>query len=85
MRSIVFNVRPEASGEKQETLLARLGRLPGIARIGCLSPHSKDPILRRMCFAQVADDADVENLLAEVRLQPEVEQASLPAERKLNY
>ncbi len=83
MRSIVFNLRPETDSEKQGEVLSRLSRLPGVARVGSLSPHSRDPELRRMCFAYVTDDADLEGLLAQVRRQPEVQQASLPAERRL--
>ena len=83
MRSIVFSLRPGTAADKQDALLARLHKLPGIVHANSLSPQAKNPDVRRMCFAHVADDADVEQVLAQVRQEPEVEQASLPAERRL--
>ncbi len=83
MRSIMFSMRPGTDADKQDALIARLHKVPGIVRASSLSPQAKNPDLRRMCFAHVADDANVDEVLAQVRREPEVEQASLPAERRL--
>jgi hypothetical protein len=83
MRSIVFNVRPEVGPQEQATLLTRLGRLPGIHRAAALSPSSKSPVVRRMCYAYVNDGADVQALRDQIAGLPEVESADLPAERRL--
>jgi hypothetical protein len=83
MRSIMFSMRPGIEADKQDALLARLKTLPGIAHASSLSPQAKNPDVRRMCFAHVADDANVDEVLAQVRREPEVEQANLPAERRL--
>ncbi len=83
MRSIVFNTRPEVGGEERAALLARLGRLPGVHRAAALSPNSKSPATRRMCYAYVNDDADIESVRDQIARLPEVESADLPAERRL--
>jgi hypothetical protein len=83
VRSIVFNVRPEVGHEEQAALLSRLGRLPGIARAAALSPNSKNPVTRRMCYAYVRDDADIHAVRDELARLPQVESADLPAERGL--
>jgi hypothetical protein len=45
--------------------------------------HAKDSDLRRVCFADVVDDANIEELLAQTGQLPEVAQVSLPTERRL--
>jgi hypothetical protein len=83
MRSIVFNVRPEVAHDEQASLLKRLGRLPGIHRAAALSPNSKSAVTRRMCYAYVNDNADIQAVRDEIARLPEIESADLPAERRL--
>jgi NADPH-dependent ferric siderophore reductase len=83
MRSIMFNVRPEVKGEQQTSLLADVTALPGIRKALALRPNSKNASVSRMCYAEVADDADVNELVQKIRVLPEVETANLPAERHL--
>jgi hypothetical protein len=83
MRSIVFNVRPEVGNEERTSLLDRLGRLPGIHRAAALSPNSKSAVARRMCYAYVNNDADIETVRDQIARLPEVESADVPAQRGL--
>jgi hypothetical protein len=83
MRSIFFNVRPHVGHEGQQSLLQRLADLPGVDRAVALSPHAKNPVTRRMYYAYVDDDADIERVRQQIAGQPEVESADLPAERGL--
>jgi hypothetical protein len=83
MRSIVFNVRSEVGQQEQATLLHHLSRLPGIHRAAALSPHSKNAIARRMCYAYVNDDADIHAVRNQIAELPEIESADLPADRHL--
>lgn len=83
MRSIVFNVRPEIGREEQASLLTRLDRLPGIHRAAALSPHSNNAVARRMCYAYVNDNADIQAVRDQIAGLPKVESADLPAERRL--
>lgn len=83
MRSIVFNVRPEVGEQEQESLLDRLGQLPGVQRAAALNPHSKNSVVRRMGYCYVNDDTDIDAVREQIARLPEVESAALPAERHL--
>jgi len=83
MQSIVFNMRPEVKRERQAGLLADVTALPGVHKATALRPNSKNAAVSRMCYAEVADDADVNTLVQRIAALPEVETASLPAERRL--
>jgi hypothetical protein len=83
MRSIVFNVRPDVKQEQQASLLADVTAFPGIHKATSLRPNSKNAAVSRMCYAEVTDDADVNELVQKIRVLPEVETANLPAERRL--
>lgn len=83
MRSIVFNTRPGVAREDQASLLARLGRLPGVRRAAALSPNSKSDVVRRMCYADVDDSADIDAVRDRIANLPEVESADVPAGRRL--
>jgi hypothetical protein len=83
MRSILFNVRPELAEKERDTLLEKVKRVPGVNSAAPLSPKANSAGTRRMHFAYVADDADINAVLGQISAQPEVESASLPAERRL--
>jgi hypothetical protein len=83
MRSVVFNVRPGVGREEQASLLSRLSRLPGVHRAAALSPNSRSPVVRRMCYAYVNDGADIGAVRDQIAGLPEVESVDLPAERGL--
>jgi hypothetical protein len=83
MRSIVFSVKPEVTAAAQESLLKGLNMTPGIHRASCLNAKAKDASIRRMCFAEVEEDADVQALLTRIQSMSEVEEAGLPAQRGL--
>jgi hypothetical protein len=84
MRSILFNVKPEVTSAGQERLFNRLKAIPGIHRTSCLHAKARDAALRRMCFAEVKEEADIQALLTQIRALPEVEEAGLPAQRGLS-
>jgi len=84
MRSIIFNFKPEVPSATQENLLKGLNTLPGIHRASCLNAKAKDASLRRMCFAEIKEDADLQALLTRIRSMGEVEEAGLPAQRGLS-
>jgi hypothetical protein len=83
VRSIFFNVRPDVGQDSQETLLKRLTGLTGVQKAAALRPNSKNAAVRRMYYAQVNDDADIESLREAIASSPEVESADLPAQRGL--
>ena len=83
MRSIHFNVKPEVTHAAQEALLHGMNALPGIHRVASLNAQAKDATIRRMCFAEVKEDADIHALLKRIQSMSEVESADMPAQRGL--
>jgi hypothetical protein len=83
MRSIVFNVRPSISDEERNALLTRVAEFVGVRQAAALRPNAKHDVTRRMCYARVSDEADLEGLKTRIAALPEVESADIPAERGL--
>lgn len=83
MQSILFNVRPGLERERRQRFLHELEDLPEVRKVVALDPESPSEIVRRMCYAQVTDEADIQSLLRQIRDQPEVESVEVPAQRGL--
>jgi hypothetical protein len=83
VQSIVFTIRAGLDSDERHLVLERVGTFPGVHRAAALSPHAKNPETQRMCYAYVADGADVESIRREIAAQPEVETAAIPAQRGL--
>jgi hypothetical protein len=83
MRAISFNLRAIVDNQQRQRLFESLERLAGIRQAAALRPGSSNAEVRRMCYARVSDDADIESLRQQIAAQPEVESASLPATREL--
>ena len=83
MSAITFRFRAEVKPENQSLVLSRLRGLAGVKEVNALSPESRSSTVRRTAYAQLDAKADVEGVLQQVRAQPEVEFAEIPAERKL--
>ncbi len=82
MRPVVlFQFRADVPSGRQEILLARIGVGDGIAAVGRLEPDSGCPEVRRMCYAYAGAGADVSAIVERLSALPEVEGASLPAQR----
>lgn len=83
MKAIFFNVRPGTAPEALDALLEELRARPEISEAGVLRPGARNDALRRMHYATLEDGTDAGTLLRELNQRPEVESASLPAERHL--
>jgi hypothetical protein len=81
MRSITFRLHQKLSPEQQDTATEKVCRVPGVNRAELFFPDSKDASLRRLGYVYVNDDAPIDRVLKELESLPEVEDASLPAER----
>ena len=83
MRSVTFSLSPTLDAAEAENALDRLARLDGIASARRLRPGSKSSTVRRMGFAYVDDDADIEKLVKDLLGWPELQGVGIPAERGL--
>jgi hypothetical protein len=83
MKSVVFTFNEHASEENQDRMRHRILELPGVRNVGRISPDATKPALRRLWYAEVADQTAASDLVKRLRQQDDVESADLPAERGL--
>jgi hypothetical protein len=83
VRTVTFNFRPDVSPARQDDVLERISTWRDVRKASRLKPGAKHPLLSRMAYAQVTDDADVDNLIGRLSKLAEIESASIPATRGL--
>lgn len=83
MKSVVFTFNEHASEEKQDWMRKHILELPGVHNVGRISPGSTKAVLRRMWYAEVADDVAASHLVARLRQKDDIQSADVPAERGL--
>ena len=83
MRSVMFNFRPDVPLEEQDALLAEINTWDGISRAARLKPDAQKTAILRMCYAYISEQAEPEVLVERLSALPEIESASIPAERRL--
>jgi hypothetical protein len=81
MKSVVFTFQERASEENQDRLRAQILHLPGVQNVGRIKPDATKPALRRMWYAEVADDTAASDLVSRLRGHDDIQSASVPAER----
>jgi hypothetical protein len=83
MHSIVFNFQPQISLAEQDVLLAQINNWDGIIKAARLKPESKNPVLLGMCYVYVNDSVELKVIVKRLSAFPEIESASIPAERQI--
>jgi hypothetical protein len=83
MHSIVFNFQPQISLEEQDALLAEINGWDEISKAARLKPESKNPVLLGMCYVYVNNSVELEIIVKRLSAFPEIESASIPAERQI--
>ena len=83
MKSVMFTFDEHASEENQDQFGHQIQELPGVHNVGRLSPDATKPALRRMWYAEVADETAASNLVTRLRQHDDIQSADLPAERGL--
>jgi hypothetical protein len=80
---IFFNMRPEVAPARRQELLSELRSRPDVSVAAAMRPDAKNESFRRMFYADVRDETSAEVVVRHLESQPEVESASVPAERGL--
>ena len=83
MRTVLFSIRQTVPIERFSDVIASVNRLEGVHRVAMLNSQSKSDAVRRMGFVEVADDADVSDVLKRLSSVSELEHVELPAQRGL--
>jgi hypothetical protein len=83
MKSVTFTFDEHASEENQDQFRNQIQELPGVHNVGRISPDATKPALRRMWYAEVADETAASDLVTRLREHDDIKSADLPAERGL--
>jgi hypothetical protein len=83
MHSVMFTFDEHASEENQNRISNQLLDLPGVYNVGRISPDATKPALRRMWYAEVADETAASDLVTQLRQHDGIKSADLPAPRGL--
>lgn len=83
MLSVMFSFRRNVPLERQRVVLDDISHWREIYGASRLRPNAKHPEVLRMCYAYVSDPTDVKLTVRRLESLPEVESASVPAEREL--
>jgi hypothetical protein len=83
MISVMFSFRPNVTLERQKAVLDNISHWREVYRASRLRPNAKHPEVLRMCYAYVEDPTNVGMTVRRLESMPEVESASVPAERQL--
>jgi hypothetical protein len=81
MSKVVFRFQEHASEAKQEQVQKEILGLPGVRSVARISPDAKKDALRRLWYADVADDGAASDLVRRLRQHDDIQSADLPPER----
>ena len=83
MKSVMFAFHEHASEASQDQVRDQILELPGVHNVGRISPNASRPALRRLWYAEVADETAASNLVSRLRQHDDIQSADVPAERGL--
>lgn len=83
MRSVTFNFRTDVSEDERQETLERISSWSDVEKASPLKPEAKNPLLLRMAYAYLKDDADLDGVVERISNLPEIESASAPPRRRL--
>ena len=83
MKSVVFKFHEHASEENQDLVRDRILEFPGVQTVGRISPDASKPGLRRLWYAEVANETAASDLVTKLRQHDDIQSADLPTERGL--
>lgn len=83
MASITFTFTAESSDEERKRVLEMLRQWQNVRAAGAINARSKSAALRRLAYAEVDADTDLDTLSAKINALAEVESAAVPPQRSL--
>lgn len=83
MQTITITFRAEVPRPRREAVLQAMARTPGVVKATFLKAESDHPEIARVAYLSLTAQTNVEAVLSQLRELPEVEAASVPAQRKL--
>jgi len=83
MRVVSFSFKPEVPPQRKAKVVSRIGKWKAIHKAVPLLPGASRPDISKMYYAYIDDEADIGVLRDRLKEVPEIESASVPAERHL--
>jgi cell division protein FtsX len=83
MTTVFFRFQEHASEENQDQAQNEILKLPGVRTVARVSPDAKMDSLRRLWFADVADEGTATDVATRLRQRDDIHSADLPPKRGL--
>jgi hypothetical protein len=80
-QSVTFIFSPKTSQKEQDVLLEKIGDWKHVRGAKRLKPGAKNPLVARMGYIMLGEDADIKDILQRLNDFPEIESAEVPAQR----
>jgi hypothetical protein len=80
-QSLTILFAPEASEKQQQAVLEKVRNWSGVSNAMHLKPGAKNPLVARMGYVTLGEDADVKDIIARLNSFAEIESAEIPAQR----
>jgi hypothetical protein len=85
VKHVLYVFRENTAERDQDRVCGEILAMPNVCAAGRIRPGATNPALRRLWYAEVADDAAANSVLQRLRLRQEIQSAELPAERGLAW
>ena len=83
MPSVTFSFKSGVAPAKQDAILEEIGAWDEVTKASRLKEDAKNEVVLRMAYANVEDHGGAQHVVDRLSEMPEIESASLPAQRKL--
>ena len=83
MQSVMFSFKSDVAAEKQDAILEEIGAWNEVTKASRLKEGSRNALVQRQAYANVEDHSGAQQVVERLSEMPEIEYASLPAQRKL--
>jgi hypothetical protein len=81
MNELMFNFKSTVPMADQQALLTRIKRWEGIKMVGQLKPDAKRASTRRICYAYLDDQVDIQVMKTRLAALTEIESVEIPPAR----
>ena len=83
MKSVMFSFKTNVAPDKQDAILEEIGAWDEVTKASRLKEDAKNAEVLRMAYVNVEDNGGAQQVVERLSEIPEIESASLPAQRKL--
>ena len=83
MQSVMFSFKSSVAPDKQDAILEEIEAWDEVTKASRLKEDAKNATVQRMAYVNVEDKGGAQQVVERLSEMPEIESASLPAQRRL--